>query len=240
MRPHTDRVREAALAFFDLDPPDLVIGGPDHQAYVAFYLTLLVLLVDRREWVRRRRELVDKILVATILGQQATLYGWHLARGDGWSDALPLHICRVSSLLGLVWLLTDQDWAMQLLFYLGMYAYPSLVVPLDIARADTMAGWNFAVNHVMTILLPWYAHVVDGWAPSARGAVGAFGAFVGYLALAEETNRRTGGNYFYLRDKPVLGHLAHRRYLITAAGVSAVLFGSGYAVSRLVLRRRLR
>ncbi|MGO0577553.1 TMEM164-related integral membrane acyltransferase [Ornithinimicrobium panacihumi] len=236
--PHTRSVPARARSILDLDPPILELGGPDHRAYLTFYLTLLVLLVSKRDWVRRRRELMDRILTGTIVVQQTTLYGWHLARGDSWDEALPLHICRISTLLGLAWLLTENDDSMQLLFYLGLYAYPSLLVPLDIATADTMAGWNFAVNHVMTVLLPIYACIVDGWVPTRAGAVKAFAAFVAYLGVAEATNRRTGGNYYYLRDKPFLRHWSHRRYLVTAAGVGAGLFGAAYAVSRLVLRRR--
>ena len=240
MRPHTDTVLAAARSFLDLDPPDLVLGGRDHQAYVAFYLTVLVLLLDRREWVRHRRELTDALLIATISVQQVTLYGWHLARGDRWDEALPLHICRISTLLGLGWLLTGDERLMQLVFYLGSWAYLSLLVPLDIAVATTSAGWNFAVNHVVTVVLPVYAHVVDAWVPTRAGAVGALGAFTAYLGLTEAVNRRTGGNYFYLRDKPVLTGLPHGRYLAASTGAAAVLFGGAYAVSRLLLRRTSR
>ena len=239
MAPLDDRLAAAAATFFDLDPPDLVLGGPDHQAYLALWLTLLVLLLTRRDLVRRRRELIDRMLVGTILVQQTAMYGWHLARGDRWADALPLHICRVSTLLTLGWLLTGREELVDLVFYLGLYAYPSLLVPLDIPGTRTAMGWSFAVNHVVTVLTPFYAHVVDGYVPTARGAVASFAAFAAYLGVAEATNRRTGGNYFYLRDKPILAHLPHGRYLATATGVTAALFGGAYAVSRLVLRRRL-
>lgn len=224
--------------FFRHDVEPLVIGGADHRTYLAFYLTLLVLLLSARDLVRRRQELVRGILVLVSLAQQVVMYGHHLARGDRWADALPLHICRVCTLLGLVWLLTGQDGAMQLVFYLGLFAYGSLAYPYGIEPRDHVMGWSFVVNHSLTLLLPVYAAVVAGWRPTLRGLGGSYLAFLGFLGVAERTNRRTGGNYFYLQDRPVLRTLSHRRYLAVTAAGTAVLFGAGYAVSRLVSGRR--
>lgn len=224
--------------FFRHDVEPLVIGGADHRTYLAFYLTLLVLLLSARDLVRRRQELVRGILVLVSLAQQVVMYGHHLARGDRWADALPLHICRVCTLLGLVWLLTGQDGVMQLVFYLGLFAYGSLAYPYGIEPRDHVMGWSFVVNHSLTLLLPVYAAVVAGWRPTLRGLGGSYLAFLGFLAVAERTNRRTGGNYFYLQDRPVLRTLSHRRYLAVTAAGTVVLFGAGYAVSRLVSGRR--
>lgn len=224
--------------FFRHDVEPLVIGGADHRTYLAFYLTLLVLLLSARDLVRRRQELVRGILVLVSLAQQVVMYGHHLARGDRWADALPLHICRVCTLLGLVWLLTGQDGAMQLVFYLGLFAYGSLAYPYGIEPRDHVMGWSFVVNHSLTLLLPVYAAVVAGWRPTLRGLGGSYLAFLGFLGVAERTNRRTGGNYFYLQDRPVLRTLSHRRYLAVTAAGTVVLFGAGYAVSRLVSGRR--
>lgn len=224
--------------FFRHDVEPLVIGGADHRTYLAFYLTLLVLLLSARDLVRRRQELVRGVLVLVSLAQQVVMYGHHLARGDRWADALPLHICRVCTLLGLVWLLTGQDGAMQLVFYLGLFAYGSLAYPYGIEPRDHVMGWSFVVNHSLTLLLPVYAAVVAGWRPTLRGLGGSYLAFLGFLAVAERTNRRTGGNYFYLQDRPVLRTLSHRRYLAVTAAGTVVLFGAGYAVSRLVSGRR--
>lgn len=219
----------------DVDP--LVIGGADHRTYVAFYLTVLVLLLSARDLVRRRQDLVRRVLVAVSLLQQAAMYGFHLARGDGAADALPLHLCRVCTLLGLVWLLTDQDWAMQQVFYLGLFAYGSLVYPWGIEPRDHLMGWSFILNHSLTLLLPVFAAVAQGWRPSLRGLAQSCVAFLGYLAVVEHANRRTGGNYFYLHDRPVLRSLPHRRYLAVTTVGSVALFGLGYAASRLLGRR---
>ena len=223
--------------FFRLDVEPLVIGGTDHHTYAAFYLTVLVLLLSARDLVRRRQDLVRAGLVVVTLAQQLTMYGFHLARGDGWADALPLHICRVCTLLGLVWLLTGQDWSMQLVFYLGLFAYGSLAYPYGIEPRDHVMGWSFVVNHSLTLLLPVYAAITAGWRPTLRGLGGSYVAFLGYLAVAEGTNRVTGGNYFYLQDRPVLRALPRRRYLAVTAVGALALFGVGYAASRLLGRR---
>ena len=223
--------------FFRHDVEPLVVGGVDHRTYLAFYLTLLVLLLAARDLVRRRQELVRGVLIVVSVLQQLAMYGQHLARGDRWADALPLHICRVCTLLGLVWLLTGQDWAMQAVFYLGLFAYGSLIYPYGIEPRDHVMGWSFVVNHSLTLLLPVHAAVVAGWRPSRRGLGRSYLALLGLLAVADRTNHRTGGNYVYLHDRPVLRALSHRRYLTVIAVGSAALLGTGYAVSRLLARR---
>lgn len=224
--------------FFRREVDPLVIGGPDHRAYLAFHLTLLVLLLSTRDLVRHRQELVRRTLVLVSLTQQLVMYGVHLSRGDRWAEALPLHVCRVCTLLGLVWLVSGADGAMQLAFYLGLFAYGSLAYPYGIEPTDHIMGWSFVVNHSLTLVLPVYAGVVHGWRPHLRGLGWSYLAFLGYLAVADRTNRRTGGNYFYLRDRPVLRSLSHRRYLATVVAGAGVLFGAGYAVSRLLGGRR--
>lgn len=222
--------------FWRPGPEPLVIGGPDHYAYLALYLTLLVLLVSRRELVRRRAELVRRLLLVVTVGQQVAMYGFHLHHREGLAEALPLHICRVATLAGLVWLLTDHPWAMDVAFYLGLYAYVSVVYPWGIAPTDHAMGWSFAVNHALTMLLPVVAATTRGWAPTRAGLVRAYGAFLVYLAVTTRVNRLTGGNYFYLRERPVLTRVPERAGAGVAAGLTLVVFGLGYAASRLLRR----
>lgn len=214
----------------------LVIGGPDHQAYLGLYLTLLVLLLTKKDLVRRRRDLVRAGVAAAAIAQQLAMYGYHLHHGQGLAESLPLHLCRVATLLELLWLAVDEDAVMDLVFFLGLYAYGSLAYPVDIARTDHAMGWSFAVNHVITLLLPVFAAVSGGWRPTATGLARAYGIFLVYLGAAEAANRRLGSNYFYLRDKPVLAHLPHRTYLAAAAGVTLGVFGAAYAVARRLTR----
>lgn len=220
----------------DIDP--LVIGGADHRTYVAFYLTLLVLLLSARDLLRRHDELVRRVAAAVSIAQQVAMYGFHLYKGDRWADALPLHICRLCTLLGLVWLLGEgeQDLAMQLVFSWGLFAYGSLAYPYGIEPRDHLMGWSFVVNHSLTLLLPVYAAVVAGWRPTVRGLAASYVGFLGFLAVAESTNRLTGGNYFYLVDRPVLQGMPHRRFLHVAAVGTLGVFTVGYAASRLVAR----
>lgn len=217
-------------------PEPLVIGGPDHYAYLALYLTLLVLLLTRRELVRRRQELVRRLLVVVTVAQQVAMYGFHVHHREGLAESLPLHICRVATLAGLVWLLTDHPWAMDVVFYFGLYAYVSLVYPWGIAPTDHAMGWSFATNHALTMLLPVLAAVTHGWSPTGAGLARAYAAFLAYLAVVTRANRATGGNYFYLRERPVLTGVPERAGRVVAAGATLVLFGLGYAVSRLVRR----
>lgn len=97
--------------------------------------------------------------------------------------------------------------------------------------------------HICRVLLPVYAALTSDWRPTLRGLGESYLAFLGYLLVVELTNRRTGGNYFYLQDRPVLRTMPHRRYLALTLAGTLGLFGTGYAVSRVagaLARRRVR
>ncbi|MFX0537243.1 TIGR02206 family membrane protein [Ornithinimicrobium sp. Y1847] len=219
-------------------PPLLEIGGRDHAAYLALYLTLLVLLLTRKELIKRRKELVRRLAIVVVVVQQVAMYSYHLTHREGLEQGLPLHVCRVTSLVGLVWLLTGADWAMQLVFHFGVFAYGSLAYPWGNAPVTHAMGWSFAVNHVVTLLLPVLAAVTEEWWPTREGLVTSIVAFLGYLAVTDRVNQATGANYFYLRERPFLQGLGRRGSIVVGAVGGCAVMAGGYAVSRLLARAR--
>ncbi|WP_109470980.1 TIGR02206 family membrane protein [Ornithinimicrobium cavernae] len=220
--------------FFDADPGWITVGGPDHLIYVSLLLGTGALLIGCRGWVRRHATVVRRAVAGVVVVQQVTLYGTYLAQGAGVDDALPLHSCRIAILLGLIWLLTRWRPALDVAFYLGLYAYASFSYPQQVQPVDNVLGWSFWVNHAVTLLLPVFAWLTERWRPTVPALWRAFGWFLLYYLVALVTNALTGGNYFYLRDRPVAGSWPDWAYLPGAALATLALFWIGYAVARLV------
>ncbi|GGK70021.1 TIGR02206 family membrane protein [Ornithinimicrobium pekingense] len=223
-------------AFLDPHPGWIAVGGPDHLTYAAGVALLAVLLVTRREQVREHAVAVRRALVVVVVAQQLTLYGFYAATGWDAAESLPLHISRVSALLGLVYLLTGSRRVMDVLFYLGLWAWASFCYPQNVQPVTNILGWSFFVNHAVTLLLPALAWVTTGWRPSRPALWRAFGWFLVYVAAAVAANLVTGGNYFYQREKPVLPFLAQPWFLLASVAATLALFWVGYAVARLVQR----
>lgn len=224
-------------AFLDPHPEWITIGGPDHLVYVAGLLLVAALLITQRARVRRHARTVRIVLVAVVVVQQLTLYGFYAATGWDNAESLPLHISRISALLGLAYLVTGSRRVMDVLFFFGLWAWASFSYPQHIQPVSNILGWSFFVNHVVTLLMPVFAWVTTGWLPSRAGLWRAFGWFVAYLGVAVVVNALTGGNYFYQREKPLLPWLGQPWYLLASLVATFVLFWLGYGVSRLLVRR---
>ncbi|WP_134772932.1 TIGR02206 family membrane protein [Ornithinimicrobium flavum] len=220
--------------FLDPHPGWITIGGPDHLVYVAGLITVAALLLTCRRWVRDHAGLIRRVLVVVLVVQQVTLYSFYAATGWDHAESLPLHISRVSALLGLAYLLTVHPKVMDVLFFFGLWAWASFAYPQNIQPVDNILGWSFFTNHVITLLMPVLAWITTDWRPSPAGLRRALGWFAVYVVVAVAANALTGGNYFYQREKPLLPGLGQPWYLLLSVAATAVLFVLGYAVARLV------
>lgn len=220
--------------FLDPDPGWIVIGGPDHLTYAVLFVLLAAGLVLLRDPVRRHALAVRRALAGVVVLQQVTLYGFYLATGWDAAESLPLHISRVSALLGLAYLLTGHRRVMDVLFFFGLWAWASFSYPQQVQPADHVLGWSFFVNHAVTLLLPAFAWVTTDWRPTVSGLRRAFGWFLLYVVVAQTANALTGGNYFYQRERPLLPGVEQPWYLLLSVLATFALFWLGYAVSRLI------
>lgn len=225
--------------FLDPHPEFITIFGPQHLVYVLLLLGLGAALVLGRDRVRRHDRAIRRVLLGVVVVQQVTLYGFYAATGWDNAESLPLHISRISALLGLVYLATGSRRVLDVLFYFGLWALASFAYPQNIQPVDNILGWSFFVNHAVTLLLPAFAWITTGWRPTVGALWRAFGAFLLYVAVAVTANALTGGNYFYQREQPLLPMLAQPWYLLASVVATLALFWLGYAVSRLIDRRTL-
>jgi hypothetical integral membrane protein (TIGR02206 family) len=223
--------------FLDPHPGFIPIGGRDHLIYVVGLLVVATALIAGRRWVREHVTPVRRVLFGVMVAQQLTLYGFYAWTGWIWADSLPLHISRVSAILVLVYLATGSRRVMDVLFFFGLWAWASFSYPQNVQPATNVVGVSFWVNHVLTLLMPFFAVITTSWRPTARALWRAYGWFLLYVALAVAVNALTGGNYFYQRDKPVLPMVPQPWYLLLSLLAALALFWLGYAVARLVLRR---
>ncbi|MDO5495364.1 MAG: TIGR02206 family membrane protein [bacterium] len=224
-------------SFWDVDVPFIPLFGVDHLLYIAIMAVCLAALLTSRHWVRRNREWFRWVLFGVSAAQFTVLYAWYLLEtGFDLAEALPLHISRASTILGMAFLATRSRRVMDVAFYLGLFAYLTFLMPQRIYPITHVIGWSFLISHIMTILLPVFAAIAYGWRPTVPALWRSFAWFLGYFALVLVVNPLVGGNYFYLRERPLLKGLPSPAYEALAVAVTLLLFWIGYLVARAIVR----
>ncbi len=223
--------------FLDPHPGWIAVGGPDHLAFIAILVATGLALVLGRGWVRDHARTVRIGVLVVSLAQQCLLYGAYLAAGWDWSEALPLHVSRISAILGIVYLATGSKRVMDVLFYFGLWSWFSFLYPSQVQPITNVFGWSFVINHTITLLMPVLAWVTTDWRPSRRALHRAFAWLVAYSLIALGANALTGGNYFYQRDMPVMGFVGQPWYWLGTLALGYAINWAAYGVSQLVDRR---
>ena len=208
------------------------IFGIDHLIYILGLIAIAVMLFVNKSHVRAHRRGITAAVILLIIGQQILMYSsYYFVLGDDWgfdaSNALPLHISRINSILGLLFLLTKNDKIFRALAMFGLFAWLSFLYPSHVYGVTHPIGISFFINHVVTLLLPFYGIIAYGQKIKTGDSLKVFPWFVLYVAAAYAANMLTGGNYFYLRDKPVFEGMTDVFYIPLSLVFALLLFKAG-------------
>ncbi len=209
----------------------------DHLIYVIGLIVIAIAFFLNINFIKKHRSAITIILVLIILAQQVLLYsGYYFASGHNpgfdLAEALPLHLSRINSILGLLFLLTRSKKIFSILAMFSLFAVLSFLYPSQVYGINHPIGISFFVNHVVTLLLPFYGIIAYGMKIKKHDSIRKMPWFIIYVASAYVTNQLTGGNYFYLRDKPVFAGLPDIIYIPLSIVFAFVLFKLGEIMYR--------
>jgi hypothetical integral membrane protein (TIGR02206 family) len=222
--------------FWDEDAAYLKPFDADHWVYIAVLAAVCFLLIRHKGFLREHRKRIGITVLVVSIFQQILLYTWYyFETGFHLSVSLPLHISRISTLLGMLYLITRNDRLMDILFYFSLFAYGSFLYPLRVYAIEHVMGLSFLANHIITLLLPYYAHIAYGWKPSPASYLKAYFAFLVYFAVVLIVNPLVDGNYFYLKYRPFFAEWPDLAY--NAAVIIGVFIGFWLAFQ--LARRRM-
>ncbi len=232
--------------FYSENAPYVDVLSPPHLLYLLFCGVVIFHFVRSHKTIRQHREKVGKIMLGIILFQQIFLmYGWYLlTSSDLLKNALPLEMCRVSTILTIFFLITKDNRFMDVIFYFSIYALASLFYPKNVYHFLHVNGISYMINHLMTVLAPIFGAIAYGWKPSWKAFTRAAIAFTVFLPVVIVVNHFTGGNYFYLVDRPFwsampAGLFVGIAYVVTIAGFALVTWAIDFAVEKVSLKKKL-
>lgn len=200
----------------------------DHLLYIGGLLAFGIALFLNQDKINRKKDIITKTIIFFSISQQVLLYSSYFYLLEfNLAESLPLHISRINSLLGIVYLLTKNEKVFKVLSFFGLYAWTSFLYPSRVYGVIHPIGISFFVNHVITLLLPFYGMIAYNEKFRKRERNKAFPWFILYLAVAMSVNALVDGNYFYLKHKPVFDFLPNIIYVPLAILFTYVLFTLG-------------
>lgn len=223
--------------FYASDAPFIKPYSAAHIWYLLFCFAVIFLVLFYKEKLQKNADTLGKVLLWVILFQQMWLYGGFLVFGQfTLKESLPMHICRWASILAVFYFITKKQFFLDVVCYLSPYALSSFFYPKNVYHLLHFQGISYMINHLVTVLIPIIAIAVFRWLPSWKAFLNASCTYLVFLALANLANKLTGGNYYYLTDRPFLKALPLWFYCLLATcltiGCFAIFSFVGEAVSK--------
>lgn len=167
---------------------------------------VIILLLNFAKRLSPEAEIKFRWLIAgTVIAREIAWHFFLLTHGE-WliSESLPLHLCGISRLLGIVVLLRPRQLLFEYLILLGMAgAIQSFVTPEMTHGSSFIFILDFYYSHSVIIFTAMYAFFVmkmklDKW---SWLRVFVFGHIL--LTAVGIINYWIGGNYIYLCERPL-------------------------------------
>lgn len=197
----------------------------EHFIYIGGLVVMGLLLFLRKEWIWTNRDKVSNGILLVSIAQQILLYtSYGLLFEFSLAESLPFHLSRINSLLGIIFLITKNKRIYNVLSYFSVFALLSFFYPSRVYGITHPIGISFFLNHVITLLLPYYAMIAYQYTVDTKDRNTAFKWLVGYTIFCLILNPLVDGNYFYLKHKPIFSNLPNLIYVPLLLVFSYVLF----------------
>jgi len=201
------------------------IFGPSHLFYISCLVVAAFFLFRFRDFVYKHRKKFTIGLLIVSLFQQVLLYStFTVTTGFDLSLSLPFHISRINTIIGIIYLFTKNEKLQKFILYFSVFAWLSFLYPVNVQKISHPLGLSFLINHIITLLLPYYNVIAHQVKLPTTGRDKAFSWIIIYTIFIYFFNPLVDGNYFYLVDKPVLGFLPDVIYIPLMWVASYILF----------------
>jgi hypothetical integral membrane protein (TIGR02206 family) len=188
----------------DLDPEfKQVPFAPAHIIYILFVIVMVGLFIWKLNYVRKHQEVFRNLFIGIIIFQMLLYYLWSaIELGFAIEDALPIHLCRISTILGLIFLVTKNVKIFHVLFYTSLYALIAILYPVDVHPLYThLIGYSFQISHLMIVMVWLFGVFVYDYRPSYKVMHYTFLGFIGTILFVWRFNYWIGnGTYLFLRS----------------------------------------
>lgn len=173
-----------------------------HIIFLVQVFVIVGLFIWKLDYVKENKDKIRKVFFWISLVQVIVLYTWSfLELGFSLEAGLPIHLCRLSSILGLIFLYSGDTKIFNVVFYTSIFAIIAIFYPVNVHPIYThVIGYSYQISHIMIILVWIMAVFVYDYKPTIKIMKRAFNWFVPILLMVASFNYLVGnGEYLYLR-----------------------------------------
>ncbi len=221
------------LDFWSYDAEYVEIFGASHLTFIAFCFAVIAFFIIRKDIIIKHQNKIRILFLSLLIFQSTVLmYGWYFfATPSFLSEGLPLHLCRLATLISIVYLLNGNKKLLDPICYFCIFALISFFYPMQIYNYSHASGISYIISHLMMVLVPLFAMITTDWFYSWQGYKRAVIWFTVYFPIALIANQLTGGNYFYQVKRPFF----HSMNPVLFGVLSYVVTVGGFAIITYVL-----
>jgi hypothetical integral membrane protein (TIGR02206 family) len=214
------------MTFFIDDVARTQPFSPEHFMYITLAIIACGWFIRQRQTIKVNQAFYHNLLMWLTLVPTVVFYLWSLVfTGFGLPNGLPLHACRISTLLSLYYYFSKDQRVIPYLYYFGIFsviaiAYPSNVHPLY----THLVGYTSQITHIMLLINWLYLVLIIGYRPSTKDFKQVAMHFSLLLLLIWPFNHLVGGGeYFYILSEVNRPFLKDLPEIVWVSGMIALM-----------------
>jgi len=165
-------------------------------------------IFNYRTYISDHKKTIFIVLIILLSWSQIVRYGYVLYR-DGFvlKDYPPFFICRISSLVLLYYVVTEDKRVESFLFYWGATGLAGVIYPNGPISNIVNLTETFYIDHFLLGLTPFFLVVYQGFKPDKRNLIQITIFMLVVLLVFIPLNNILGTDYFYTKDQSIFGVL---------------------------------
>ena len=211
--------------------------GIDHILYICILMISALWMYKEKKFIKKYEKGFTVILFIVSLVQQILLYGSYFILFEfDLGESLPLHISRINSILIMAFLLTKNRKLYAVICYFSLFAWLTFLYPSRVYGITHPIGISFIINHVITLLFPYYARAAYSVELKKGDKSFAYKWFLLYLFIVSIINPLVDGNYFYFKYKPIFPEMANYIFIPLVLVFVYMLFSLGEIIFKKIAK----
>ncbi|MRX73910.1 TIGR02206 family membrane protein [Bacillus lacus] len=189
--------------------PFVMFSGEHIAAIVFFVMIILTMYLLRTRVKNLRLRTFETGLAISLIAVEALYYYWLISTGQ-WTvaNSLPLELCSISLILGILLLLTGNRNIFDIVFFVGIGgAVQALLTPVLFVNFPHFRYFHFFYTHIGIIFIAFYYLWIKGYRPTFLAVAKTMLFLNLLLPVILLINYAAGGNYMFLSRKPETGSL---------------------------------
>lgn len=183
---------------------NLIFFSAEHFISIGIYLLITIGLIFIGNFMPRK--LYSFIVAISVLILKITelvfRYNYH---SETIPELLPFHLCNITLILAIIFLIKPNEIAFQVIFYFGIGAFAAILFPENLPKFPDFSNISFFLTHFFILFSAWYQFIYFKYRPTLGGLFFSFIVLNILIGIAFKINGVYGTNYMYVSSKPNVG-----------------------------------